>query len=197
MLLVFLPEIEQYNLKNLKYFIKIISAKKILFWFWTPLFCSLLTPVNAEYYQEYSIRGGFTANLALFTTWPSHQEDPLINLCLIGDPVMEDSFANLNGKLIGTKYLQVHYLTRLNNLSECRILYIGEINKNKLLLLLQDIQTLPILTIGEDDTFVQNGGMVALKNVNGSIAMIVNLSAVKKASLNISARVLKLATVIK
>ncbi|MEQ1531774.1 MAG: YfiR family protein, partial [Methylococcales bacterium] len=57
-------------------------------------------------------------------------------------------------------------------------------------------KTLPILTVGEDDFFINNGGIVSLQIINGKVSISVNVKAAKTSNLNISARVLKLATVI-
>lgn len=153
---------------------------------------------HSEIYQEYAVRASLTANLAIFTTWPLNapDRDNHISLCLVGNQAIEEAFANLNGKKIGEKNLQVRYLSRFNALEECQILYISELDKNKLLLLLNEIQSLPILTIGEDAYFTENGGMVSLQIIDGKVSITVNLKASKKANLAISARVLKLATVI-
>ena len=179
-------------------FTKINTAKTVRVFCLASLLCSFLSTASAEFYQEYTIRSGLTANLAIFTSWPtvlSKNNNPTINLCLVGTPALEEAFSNLNGKPIAEKQIQVRYLARLNNISDCQILYISDMDKNKLILLLNDIQNQPILTIGEDDFFIQNGGMVQLKYVDGKISIVVNLPAVKRAKLSLSARVLKLATV--
>ncbi|MFI3137595.1 MAG: YfiR family protein [Methylococcaceae bacterium] len=156
-------------------------------------------PVSAEVDQEYAVRAGLASNLARFTTWPDAAVASMgknITLCLVGNPDLEETFTNLNGKTIGEKILQVRYLSRLNNLNECQLIYISELDKNKLLLLINEIKSLPILTIGEDDFFIKNGGMVSLQIINGKVSITVNLNAAKNSNLSISARVLKLATVI-
>lgn len=157
------------------------------------------TYAHAEANQEYVVRAGLTLNFARFTTWPANAQQATsnaINLCLIGNPDIEDAFGSLNGKTVGDKMIQVRYLTRLNNLAECQILYISDFDKNKLQLLLNEIKTLPILTVGEDDFFINNGGIVSLQIIDGKVSISVNVKAAKASNLSISARVLKLATVI-
>jgi hypothetical protein len=151
--------------------------------------------VRADTDQEYAVRAGLTSNLARFTSWPATSANT-ITVCLVGNPAIEEAFSNLNGKAVGDKTLQVRTLSRFNNLSECQLLYISELDRNKLLLLLNEIKALPILTIGEDAFFVKNGGMVSLEIIEGKVSITINLKAAKKANLSISARVLKLATVI-
>jgi hypothetical protein len=151
--------------------------------------------VFADNDQEYAVRAGLTSNLARFTSWPNTGSQYL-NLCLVGNPVLEEAFTNLNGKTVGDKLLQVRYLARFSNLGACQILYISDLDNNKLLLLLNEIKSLPILTIGEDAHFIRNGGMVSIQIINGKVGITVNLKATKSSNLNISARVLKLATVV-
>lgn len=160
------------------------------------MFSALFRHASADNDQEYAVRAGLTSNLARFTSWPANSMGNTINLCLVGNPALEESFTSLNGKTIGDKTLAVRYLTRFNNLAECQLLYISDLDKNKLLLLLNEIKSLPILTVGEDAFFVKNGGMVSLLLVDGKVGITINLKAVKKSNLSISARVLKLATVI-
>ncbi|MEQ1637122.1 MAG: YfiR family protein [Methylococcales bacterium] len=149
--------------------------------------------------QEYSVRAALAVNFARFTTWPENSLIPTnknFTLCLVGNPVLEDAFATLNGKNIGDRFLQVRYLTRFNHLNECQLLYISDLDNNKLLSLLNEIKALPILTLGEDDFFVTHGGMVSLQIVDGKVGMTINLNAAKRSNLSISARVLKLAKII-
>jgi hypothetical protein len=155
----------------------------------------LLRNANAENNQEYAVRAGLTANFARFTSWPNDVGKD-ITLCLAGDPALEEAFLSLSGKAIGDKTLQIRYLSRFNNLAECQLLYISELDKNKLLFLFNEIKSLPILTLGENDFFIKNGGMVSIQIIDGKVSLSINLKATKKSSLSISARVLKLATVI-
>ncbi len=113
-----------------------------------------------------------------------------------GNPLLEEAFASLNGKTVGDKVLQVRYLSRFNNLAECQVLYISDLEKPKLLSLLNDIKALPILTIGEEAAFTKLGGMVSIQIVNDKPSIVINLTASKTSNLTISARVLKIATVV-
>jgi len=154
---------------------------------------------QAEANQEYIVRAGLTLNFARFTTWPANAQQATsntINLCLIGNPDIEDAFGSLNGKTVADKKIQVRYLTRFNSLAECQILYVSDFDKNKLQLLLNEIKTLPILTVGEEEFFINNGGIVSLQIIDGKVSISVNVKAAKTSNLSISARVLKLATVI-
>jgi hypothetical protein len=119
-----------------------------------------------------------------------------IDFCVIGDNVVQQSFASIDHKAIGNKTLQVINLSRLRNLEECHVLYISELKQNVLLQVFAEIKKRPLLTIGEGYDFAAQGGMVGMEKVNGKINLHVNLPVAREANLNISARLLKLAKII-
>lgn len=154
---------------------------------------------RADVDQEAILRAALTSNFARFTTWPKTALDAMganMTLCLVGNPVLEEAFSGLNGKTVGDKVLQVRYLSRFNNVGECQVLYVSELDKAKLSPLLNDIKALPILTIGEDVGFVKTGGMVSIQIIGDKPNITINLKTVKATNMMISARVLKIATVI-
>ncbi len=155
--------------------------------------------VHADSAQEFTVRAGLALNFARFTEWPDtvlKDIDTTINLCLLGNPMVEEAFASIHGKTVGNRTLQVQLLAHSSNLNDCHILYVSDLDKNKIAVLLDEIVNLPILTIGEDDFFIQRGGAVSLEILNDKISIKINLKTAKQNGLTISARVLKLATVI-
>lgn len=155
--------------------------------------------VCAEPDQESTLRAALTSNFARFTTWPKTALDAMgvnMTLCLVGNPMLEEAFSGLNGKTVGDKVLQVRYLSRFNNVNECQVIYVSELDKAKVLPLLNDIKALPILTIGEEVEFIKTGGMVSIQIIGDKPTITINLKTAKAANLMISARVLKIATVI-
>ena len=55
----------------------------------------------------------------------------------------------------------------------------------------------PILTVGEDAAFAQNGGIINFVPKNGNVRLEIDLFAAKKAGLTISSRLLAVADVVK
>jgi hypothetical protein len=51
----------------------------------------------------------------------------------------------------------------------------------------------PVLTVGADDAFAREGGMIALRTIEGRVRFEVNLAAATRAGLKVSARMLDLA----
>lgn len=154
-------------------------------------------PTQAQSIEEQTVLAALTLNIVRFTTWPAeaHMKES-IALCVIGDNVVQQSFASIDHKAVGDRTLQVINLSRLRNFEECHVLYISELKQAILLQVFAEIKKRPLLTIGEGYDFAAQGGMVGLENVNGKITLNVNLPVAREANLNISARLLKLAKII-
>lgn len=155
--------------------------------------------VAADTLEEYTVKAALSLNFARFTEWPSDGlpiNSSKISICTIGDNVIHEAFSGVEKKTIGKMAVSVINLTRIRELNRCQLLFISGMEKNKTIQLVDEIKTLPILTIGEDDEFIRSGGMVILQIVNGRVNMKINLDAVKKARLQINSRVLKLATIV-
>jgi hypothetical protein len=153
----------------------------------------------AQTLEEQTVLAALALNIVRFTTWPS--DDPAhskatVDFCVIGDNVVQQSFANIDHKAVGNKTLAIVYLTRMRNFEQCQALYVSELKQNVLQQVFVEIKKRPLLTIGEDYEFVELGGMVGLENIDGKMTIHVNLPVVRESKLNISARLLKLAKII-
>lgn len=154
----------------------------------------------ADASQEYTVKAAIALNFARFTEWPASALKPeasQLNLCVLGDNIVQEAFQEMEQKKVGERTLHVIYLSRLRNLQGCHILYISGLDKNTTIQLLTEIKKYPILTIGEESMVVDSNGMVNLDMQEGKIDIQVNLDATKQAGLMISSRVLKLATIVK
>lgn len=156
-------------------------------------------PNYADTAQEYVVKAGLTLNLARYTQWPASaftDSDSTLNLCLLANPLVEEAFASINGKSVEQRSVQVQSFLRSSNFAACHILYISGLEREKVQVLLKELSHYPLLTIGEDDFFVQHGGVASLQMQNENIGISINLSTAKQNGLVISARVLKLANVL-
>jgi hypothetical protein len=147
--------------------------------------------------EEYSVKAALSLNFARFTEWPQTTIDSkTVNLCVLGNNLIHQAFEQIDNKDVGKKHAKVIYLTRISDLEECHLLFVSGVNKQKLIQLVSEISRSPILTIGEDVDFLENGGMIFLELTSGKVSIKINLNGVKNAGLQISSRVLKLATIV-
>ncbi len=148
--------------------------------------------------EKQAVLSALTLNIARFTRWPEpvfKDTGPVLNLCIVGDHIIQTSFLAIENKVINNKTIRVLNVSRLRNLKQCQILYISELERNRLIRLLKELKDLPILTIGENFAFIKAGGMVGLLFVEGKISLNINLAVVKASGLVVSSRLLKLAKI--
>jgi hypothetical protein len=142
----------------------------------------------------------FILNIVRFTTWPERglkNKNSVLNMCIIGvDNSVQQSFEGIDKKVTNSKTLQVIDLTSMSNLEQCQLLYISELERNKLIPLLAELQSQPILTIGQGIEFLKSGGMIGLNNENGKLQLNINLPIVKQSEVVISSRLLKLSNIV-
>ena len=153
---------------------------------------------TADPAEDISVITALTLNLARFTEWPKSliANEAEIRPCVIGDNVIQQSFEKLDATPIGEKKIHTVQLTRLKNFEQCHLLFINGLDRSTVLQLLNEIKSHPILTVSDEDNhFLADSGMVVFKVVEGKVNIEVNLNAVKLAGLEISSRVLKLATI--
>jgi len=163
------------------------------------LFFSSTASVWSGPVEKQAVLAALTLNVARFTRWPEfafNDAPNTLNLCVFGDNVVQQSFNNIENKIIHNKSIHIINISRLRHLNRCQLLYLSELNRNKLLPLLVEMKGKAVLTVGENMRFVQAGGMVGLEKINGRIQLIINLPTVKHSKLVISSRILKLANIV-
>lgn len=156
-------------------------------------------PAQALTLEEQTVLAALALNIVRFTTWPNEALQGMketIDFCVVGDNVVQQSFASIDHKPAGNKTLNVINLSRLSNFEQCHVLYVSELKQNILLQVFIELKKRPLLTIGEGYDFAQLGGMVGIENVNNKMTLYVNITSVNEANLTISARLLSLAKII-
>lgn len=150
-------------------------------------------------FEQYTVLAALTLNFARFTQWPDQAFTDLgnnLNVCLVGDNVLMQSFDSIAGKPVGAKVIKIINVDKLRNLNQCNILFVSELPNNVLAQVFLDIKQYPVLTIGEGLEFIHSGGMVAMVNTDGKIQLHINLSVVKNGGLAISSSLLRLAKIV-
>lgn len=146
---------------------------------------------GVEGMPEYVMKAAFLYNFALFTEWPDLPGSTL-NLCILGHPPLGDALDKIEGKQVYSRALAVSYLTNLNNLKNCQILYVDSSESAGVEKVLQRMDT-KVLTVTDSPEVMRQGFMIGMLTENRHIALEINLTAAKHAELNISSKLLRLA----
>ncbi len=97
------------------------------------------------------------------------------------------------GKKMGGHGYQVRHAQQISEIQGCHVLFIGEGEKRQLASVLANVKGSPVLTVGESQRFVNQGGMIGFCLEENKIRFEINLESAEKAQLRISAKLLALA----
>jgi hypothetical protein len=85
------------------------------------------------------------------------------------------------------------HLKRAQEIQGCQVLFIGAAEKKSLRAILLSAKGNSLLSVGESEHFLQEGGMIGFLLEENKIRFEVNLEAAQNAKLRISSRLLALA----
>jgi len=146
--------------------------------------------------EEHEAKAAFVLKLVNFVEWPSSGQTSLV-IGTVGADETSDALTKLaNGKSVNGKSVVVRRLAPDADLKGVDVLYIGSSQAKNIGSLLDHARGSNVLTIGESDGFGQHGGIVNLLVSDGRIKFEVNPHAAEKAHLQISSRLLSLATIV-
>ena len=150
--------------------------------------------------SEYLIKAGFTYNFAKLMEWPSgafaQPDSPIVIGVLGTDPFNGTLDQVLKGKQANGRAFEVKHLKWGADLRGCNILFVSDSETGHLDELFHSIKGLPVLTIGETPGFAQRGGIINFVVEDNRVRFEIDVDAAKQANINISSRLLSLATIV-
>jgi hypothetical protein len=169
----------------------------ILFWA-TLLTLGSLEPACAQpATEEYRVKAAFLFHFAQLVNWPAgalNARDQSINVCVFeNEPSLQALQSTLEGKPIGTQVLHVRLLSEQQGTQGCNILFLSRDQGRRQAAILRNLQGKPVLTVGETDDFLSDGGMIRLRLDQDKIRFDINVGSADASHLKISSRLLLLA----
>jgi len=149
--------------------------------------------------SEYAVKAAIIFKIAKFVSWPEHtfsgKNEPL-SVCIRKDDPIAVAMSALSGKPIHGRALTVRYFDDSLKISnDCQILFLSSAHPEIQPALLDLAVGRPILTIGDSDQFLGQGGIIGLEIEQNRIRFAINIAASESAGLDISAQLLQLAKI--
>lgn len=148
--------------------------------------------------EEYRVKAAFIFHFAQLVEWPAGTmngaSQPMIFCMFDSEPQRTEIRDTVEGKLVGEHVLHVRILGGAEPSEGCNILFLSRHEPGRQQALLQRLRTAPVLTIGETDNFLPDGGIIRFHLEQNKVRFDVNLAAADQAHLRISSRLLLLAT---
>ena len=170
---------------------------------WIALGMGLLVPLcrgafaDAQAVSEYQVKAAYLYNFTKFVEWPAGTfataSDP-IRLCVLNDKLFQ---AQLN-QIAGSRQIAGHpvlvvLITDPKQSRGCHELFIGASERQGTLQILDSVRGASVLTVGETDAFVEQGGIINFVVLGDHVQFQVNQKAATQAGLHMSSQLLSVA----
>ncbi len=143
--------------------------------------------------NEYQVKAAFLYNFIAFTQWPE-DIDQTLNLCVYGKDYFGQEIDKLQAKSVNSNNIKILRLTGLERSKECHVLFISKSVINNLPSILASVQGKPVLTIADSPKAATQGVVINMNLTQNKVNFEVNLESARSVGLDISARLLQLAT---
>lgn len=147
---------------------------------------------------EYQVKAAFVLNFTKFVDWPANAfsaPDSPISICILGeDPFGEFLPQLVAGEVVEGRRVSVQRIRRAPGPKSCQLLFVGRSEKevSKLLAGLGP----GVLTVGDEENFIREGGMIAFLLENRRVRFEIHASVAQNAGLKISSKLMSVAKVV-
>jgi len=149
--------------------------------------------------SEYAVKAAFLYNFARYVEWPAEakpESGPFVITIVGQDPfdgVIDDA---LRGKSVAGRSVELRRVRRASEIAQSQIVFISSSEKSQLAQILEHLQGMPTLTVGEAENFAESGGIIRFRMERSRVRLDVNTGAAQRARLRISSELLKLARIV-
>ncbi len=149
--------------------------------------------------KEMQVKAAYLYNFTKFIYWNTRAD--AVEPVTIG-LIQADDIALLLEDYIRTKApdsgIRVKKITSLpDDLAACQFVYIDQSQKAILEDILKNIKQSKVLTVSDISGFARHGGMIGFFQEEGRIRVEINLDEVKKSDLEVSAKLVEVARIVK
>lgn len=142
------------------------------------------------------LKAALVSKFPQFVDWPRDpaSNHPPLAVCVAApDPFGADLDDLLEGVVINGRPTIVRRVEREQDVAGCQVLYLPARPDHHPHDLLHAAVAKPILTISDDGSFLDDGGIIQLRLVSGRLRFDVDAGAARRAGLRISSQLLQLA----
>jgi hypothetical protein len=158
-----------------------------------PVCFSLLAADNPP--SEYQVKAAFLLNFTKFIQWPPaafENADSPFSICILGnDPFGSSLDQVVEGESVGGRKVTVQRIGRPPTPKSCQVLFVARFEKD-VPGILAGLGS-GVLTVGDREGFIREGGMIAFVLEGRHVRFDINLRAAGIASLTMNSRLLNVA----
>ena len=159
----------------------------------TLLMSLLPAVVRAQTLPEYGIKAGLLYTFMRYTTWPDSVGDKL-NLCIYGNSPFGSYLDDVDRKKIDDREVSIQTIQVDKNLDDCHVVYFPAGVSRSIESAVQNLSGQPTLTISDASRAILYGVHIYMYRIDERVAFDVNLKSLRRNQIQLSSRVLRLAT---
>ena len=164
---------------------------------WCLLATAAALPLSAQeaLYDADQVKAAFLYHFGTYVQWPTAapSSDP-IAIAVLGDAAVARQLAQfLPGRSIQGRPVQVRTLTRIEDLADAELLFIGRALNPQLARLIAAVEQRPVLVVTDAEDGLERGSMVNFQLVDSRVRFEISLPRAEEAGLMLSSRLLSAA----
>jgi hypothetical protein len=153
-----------------------------------------------EQAKEYQLKAAFLFNFAQFVKWPpdsfSNADAPFCIGILGDDPFGAALEETIQGETIDNHRLTVVRAQRIEDLKNCQMIFVCRSKEDHVAEILSQLDSKPILTVSEVESFARNGGDIDFYLSGGKVRFEINPQSAQRCGLKISSQLLSLGKIV-
>ncbi|MEX1669925.1 YfiR family protein [Zhongshania guokunii] len=160
-----------------------------------PLFCTSIYAYADNSELEYRVKSAFLFNFTKFIEWPV-AEIPRSEfvMCVAGNPQLHNKLIETVGtKQNNGKPIQFTIIKHPGEAQYCQMVFLGFPERERLGDWIGAMSDLAVLTVSDEQDFINLGGMIQFVIIDGKIRFDINQSAANRSSIKMSSKLLGLA----
>lgn len=163
------------------------------------LFCLFALATAAENSSANSKdKADFLYNFSKLVEWPTNAFATADSPFVMGIAGSDDSFDKqlrqaVKGKKVGGRKVIVRQIQQPDEGPGCQLLFISQADGSHQVPFLKSVAGKSVLTVGESESFLEEGGIIRFVLIDGKVRFEIFLGAAEKAGLRISSKLLLLA----
>lgn len=170
----------------------LFKGLKVLFVFLCLFNANALLAAPASEIQTLTV--AFLYNFMKLSEWPDDAASTEITLCVTEARNFGQELDAISGKEVQNKPLKIRRLVPGDNPRECQLLFLPSEEKPiRMHEWLKAIKESPVLTVSDQEGFLDQGGMIALINDDERLKFDVNLGQVERLGIKMSSQILQIA----
>jgi hypothetical protein len=152
-----------------------------------------ITTLQADDFPEYQLKAQYLYRFAQYTEWPE-EVGTTLNLCVHGTDPFGAALDALQGKMVERRSIVVMRNINADALDSCQIIYVAPAAAADVPHVLERLQGRPVLIVADTPGAARLGVTLNMAVVNSHVTFEANIHAARTAGINVSSRLLRLAT---